>query len=396
MSSEPKKPIEEMLEASARARRAAFGSDPKMPNPMRARLHDEIGQLEHGDRSEGRKSWLQMFWPRITVAAALATLLILGPLMWWRSSRSTREGMMEVATRGTAAADEQDKLGELRTSSDRLTSNEVSRGTEADSAAAHPEDVLANGPAASAAGAPQVNLADNAQTKIEPATTPSQVTEEASVEMSKRFAAAAAGPTGPAPATKGYISKDQTAAGAAAETAASKARRPAADTTPQQSAQSAAQAFRNNSQANQVANVLNNFQVQQEGSEIRVIDSDGSIYTGNVEPIAGFTDRIGAKEKRSYDSRIKPDNNDAAVPQSQFRARGYNVSLKKTLTFEGNYIGPPQQQPRQNFLQNTRPQENEQATRIVGTARVHGEPPVRVDATAVEEAPKGNNNGRGD
>src|SRR5207237_9466111 len=118
----------------------------------------------------------------------------------------------------------------------------------------------------SAAAAPQVNLADNAQTKIEPVATPSQATEEASVEMSKRLSAAAARPTGPAPVTKGYISKDQTAAGPAAGTATSKTQRPAADATPQQLAQSAAQAFRNNSQANQAANVLNNFQVQQEGS----------------------------------------------------------------------------------------------------------------------------------
>ena len=42
MPLEPKKPIDELLEASAKARRAAFGADPKMPNPMRAQLHHEI------------------------------------------------------------------------------------------------------------------------------------------------------------------------------------------------------------------------------------------------------------------------------------------------------------------------------------------------------------------
>ncbi len=44
MASEPKKPIEQMLEALAKARRAEFGDDPKMPNPMRARLHEEIAR----------------------------------------------------------------------------------------------------------------------------------------------------------------------------------------------------------------------------------------------------------------------------------------------------------------------------------------------------------------
>ncbi len=33
-----------MLEALAKARRAEFGDDPKMPNPMRARLHEEIAR----------------------------------------------------------------------------------------------------------------------------------------------------------------------------------------------------------------------------------------------------------------------------------------------------------------------------------------------------------------
>src|SRR5437764_1480525 len=137
MPSEPKKPIEEMLEASARARRAAFGSDSKMPNPMRARLHDEIGRLGREDESEGRKSWLQMFWPRITVAAALATLLVLGPVMWWRASRSAREGTMEVASSGPGAANQpvQRDTGETRTSAEGLTSSKDGSTDKADSAA---------------------------------------------------------------------------------------------------------------------------------------------------------------------------------------------------------------------------------------------------------------------
>ena len=41
----PKKPtIEELLEASAKARREAFGPAPQMPNPMRARLQEEIAR----------------------------------------------------------------------------------------------------------------------------------------------------------------------------------------------------------------------------------------------------------------------------------------------------------------------------------------------------------------
>ena len=66
-----------MLEALAKARRAQFGDDPKMPNPMRARLHEEIARVgaAEDEKVESRGSWLTMFWPRVTVAAALATLI---------------------------------------------------------------------------------------------------------------------------------------------------------------------------------------------------------------------------------------------------------------------------------------------------------------------------------
>jgi len=43
-----------------------------------------------------------------------------------------------------------------------------------------------------------------------------------------------------------------------------------------------------------------------------------------------------AKRKESYDSQLKADAGSSAA-QSYFRATGFNVSLKKTLVFEGNY-----------------------------------------------------------
>ena len=78
-----------MLEALAKARRAQFGDDPKMPNPMRARLHEEIARTGTSDEEkvgESRASWITMFWPRLTVAAALATLIVLIPAIWWNQS----------------------------------------------------------------------------------------------------------------------------------------------------------------------------------------------------------------------------------------------------------------------------------------------------------------------
>src|SRR4029453_9494421 len=139
-----------MLEALAKARRAQFGDDPKMPNPMRARLHEEIGRVggAEEDNAESRPSWVTMFWPRVTVAAALATLIVLLPAIWWNQSHPIAE-RGEVAVRDRTAA-----------ASDGLNP------------AVPAKETLSKAPAISATE-PTVNLADNGQIKVEAAARPS-------------------------------------------------------------------------------------------------------------------------------------------------------------------------------------------------------------------------------
>jgi hypothetical protein len=155
------------------------------------------------------------------------------------------------------------------------------------------------------------------------------------------------------------------------------------------SQQSAVQSFRNNAQVSRAANVLNTFQVQQQGSEIRVLDADGSTYTGNIEQlgkngeldshIAARSD--AAKQTRRYAAKATGET-ESAVPQSYFRATGYNVSLKKTLVFEGNYAAPPEQPAKAMSNDRERAESSRDRARIVGTVRVNGEAPVEVDAIA--------------
>ena len=155
MASEPKKPMEQMLEALAKARRAEFGDDPKMPNPMRARLHEEIARAESAEQEKGesRLSWLMMFWPRVTVAAALATLIVLVPAIWWNQSHPVAESG-DLALRDRAAG----------------ASRELNPAVPA-------KDALAKVPGISATEK-TVNLADNSQIKVEPVTAPSSEAEE--------------------------------------------------------------------------------------------------------------------------------------------------------------------------------------------------------------------------
>ena len=270
-------------------------------------------------------------------------------------------------------------------------------------------------PAANAAE-PTVNLADNSQIKIEPAAKPSS---EANALASSTHVAQGRGATEfRSEGTKGFIDKEIASAKIQAAPAAappanadSKAKSatlaevapPAAEsssagsvgTKQQFSQQLAVQSFRNNAQVSRTANVLNTFQVQQDGSDIRVLDADGSTYTGKIEQRAKSVElessitagRAMAKRTLRRDAEAAGETQSAA-PQSYFRATGYNVSLKKTLVFEGNYAAPLLQQPaRSTSNDRERVERTHEQARIVGTVRVNGEAPVEVDAIAETSEP---------
>ncbi len=376
-----------MLEALAKARRAQFGDDPKMPNPMRARLHEEIARVGAAEEEnvESRPSWVTMFWPRVTVAAALATLIVLVPAIWWnRSHPLVESGDLALRDRTAGAVDGLNP-------------------------AVPAENTLAKASAASATE-PTVNLADNSQIKVEPAATPASEAEalassthvaqgRAATELSRQvtkdeFASAKIQSAPAAVAADGADSKaksDTIAAAAPPDAQPSSAG--SLGMTQQFSQQSGIQSFRNKAQVNGAANVLNTFQVQQQGNEIRVLDADGSTYTGKIEqlPKNAETDsrltmrRDAAKRTRSYAAKATPEHESDAP---QFRVTGFNVSLQKTLVFEGNYASPPAQQPAAGIPNDKeRAGQNRDQARIVGTVRVNGEAPVDVDAVAETSEP---------
>jgi hypothetical protein len=367
MGSEPKKPIEQMLEVLAKARRAEFGDDPKMPNPMRARLHEEIARAGAADEEnvESRESWLTRFWPRVTVAAALATLIVLVPAIWWNQKRPS-SASADVAARDRAAAG----------------GNRLNPAVAA-------ENTLAKAPSVSATK-PTVNLADNSQIKIEPAATPASEAEALKGFGDKEITSAKirAAPAAAAAAGVDSKTKSETIAGVAPPVAQPSSARGLA-TTQQFSQQSALQSFRNNAQVSRATNVLNTFQVQQEGSEIRVLDADGSTYTGKIEQLAKGVEldsRITARRyaaKQTRTDAAQAGEGESAASQSYFRTTGYNVSLKKTLVFEGNYAASAAQLPAKATTNDRdRAESTRDRARIVGTVRVNGEAPVEVDAIA--------------
>jgi len=156
----------------------------------------------------------------------------------------------------------------------------------------------------------------------------------------------------------------------------------------QQFSQNAAdQAFR--SKPKQTLNVLNEFQVEQTDHEIRVVDADGSTYSGKLEPLAQNDARSIFNQKRNYAApSSRPvtsldDKAQAANAEFYFRATGYNSSLKKRLVFEGNYIASSVSAQKKVAKAEAEERNEQIPARITGTAKIRGESPLQIDAIAV-------------
>jgi hypothetical protein len=365
MSLEPKKPIEDLLEATAKARRAQFGADPKMPNPMRVQLHHEIARVARDDDSPQSQHWFRILWPRLAFTTAFALILVsISTLWWWHEHQTSSGETMKLAMQKPARE------------------------------APPPEKVFEQG-AAAAAGPATPTFADNNAA----ASRPAEATKDA--DALGRFPEATTAPS-TAPMTDGLVAganktdqpllADRSLAAKEAKPATPAAAsfeqsRQMTNFRQQFSKDTANQEFR--SRLKQTANILNEFQVEQSDHEIRLVDADGSTYSGKLEPLAQNDARSIYNQKKnapfSQGARAFDEKAQSANAEYYFRATGYNTSLKKSLVFEGNYIAPLGVAQKKVAKAKTESEERDEeaSARITGVAKVHGESPVQIDAVAV-------------
>jgi hypothetical protein len=361
MPLEPKNPIEDLLEASARARRAEFGADPKMPNPMRAQLHHEIARL---GRTQEQQSghFFGIPWPRLALAIAFALILVSASGLWWWHERQGGGGeTLKLAMQEPAReAPPPEKVFE--------------QGAAAAGPAA---PTLADSNAAASRPAEEAKDADALTKSIGTTTTPSTTGP-----VTEGLMAAGAKTDQPLLAGSSLAAKEAPATSASA----SKAQNRQLTNFRQQFSQNAANQA---SKAKQTLNILNEFQVEQTDHEIRLVDADGSTYSGKLEPLAQNDARSIFNQKRNYtapSSRAATSFDDkaqAANAEFYFRATGYNSSLKKRLVFEGNYIASPVSAQKKVAKAEAEEREEQTPARITGTAKIRGETPVQINAIAV-------------
>jgi hypothetical protein len=367
MSLESKKPIEDLLEATAKARRAQFGADPPMPNPMRAQLHHEIARLGEGDEPRQSGHWFRILWPRLAFTTAFALILVcISTLWWWREHQTSSGGTMKLAMQ------------------------EPARETPP------PEKVFEQGAAAGTGSAAPTFADSNAA-----ASAPAEAAKDS--DALRRFAEATIAP-GTEPRRDGVVAggkktdqpllADKSLAAKEAEPAAPAAAslaqgRQMMNFRQQFSKDTANQEFR--SKLKQTANILNEFQVEKSDHEIRLVDADGSTYSGKLEPLAQNDARSVYNQKKNYNApssravQTLEEKARSVNAEYYFRATGYNTSLKKSLVFEGNYIAPLEVAQKKVAKAKTESEERDEeaSARITGVAKVHGESPVQIDAVAV-------------
>jgi prepilin-type processing-associated H-X9-DG protein len=109
-------------------------------------------------------------------------------------------------------------------------------------------------------------------------------------------------------------------------------------------------AFRNTALPAQAASVLANFQVQQNGNAIRVVDADGSVYDGVLladnavaqnEPAAvvpAAPPVAALAQSMEPAQNLANRNESAAAPNYFFRVTGMNRTLKQNVVFTGNLL----------------------------------------------------------
>lgn len=451
MPPDPEKPIEGLLRRYTRRRRERAGEPWTVRPVTRQLLQQEVARQFPKKRSFGsalrellRPRWLK---PLITVAGA-ASVIILGLILSVRPDTRTDKPttVTSSADRSKVVANDQPMSqlnavngaagsNQFLVASDNALSPSRDRALQQDlQSAPFAENRTTQEKKEAAPAAPAaLTLADNKKDQAASApdaTPPAPIAQDSFAAATSTAAGvssglAAASPkvskeiqTGKAPAQREGNSVSSFARaepGVALGKTAPEKSKPVmqyglfnASQTPLVSASRQQEALSRNTQLNsalgvqpQNANaqsVLRSFNVEQTGRELRVIDSDGSVYAGPVQttntlPVAlierrGLQDQ--AASKRGFQSfGIQESEMPSTV--SSFQLTGTNKTLNRRVLFNGILTTNRAIVAGRAFVQNTggiassanRVQANQhgQNLHLSGTAEIEGEPPVRIEAS---------------
>jgi hypothetical protein len=99
--------------------------------------------------------------------------------------------------------------------------------------------------------------------------------------------------------------------------------------------------FKNTVVQKKIAVVLANFQVQQNGNAIRIVDQDGSVYDGSfagaqMTPTGTMPTQV--EQEKSIAGRVEPNIEPQTTQNYFFRVSGTNQTLKQNVVFAGSLL----------------------------------------------------------
>jgi hypothetical protein len=150
--------------------------------------------------------------------------------------------------------------------------------------------------------------------------------------------------------------------------------------------------------------VLTSFNVEQAGRELRVIDSDGSVYAGPMQltnTLAGTLNQDGrgldaqAVSKKALERRFATQESEAPPAGSSFQVTGTNRTLNRRVVFQGvlttnqallagRWVAQSAREP-SGAVNGSQTNQSVQDLHLSGTAEIEGEQPVRIEASPVSK-----------
>jgi hypothetical protein len=340
---EPERDIEKELKAYAQQRRAAAGTPPELHPANRNALQAEAAGLAKSKDEKARPWWQTIWssWPRLAVVGGgVAAVVIIAVLL--RPPLNTQN---EEVNSFSANGQQRESVKALPQEKKEIADRKLAPATPppaepmtlADSSAAKSKaapvalrDAEVNSPVASAApaaspAAPPPPALALAVPKKQSATTDSGL---ASLDSNGAVPGSNHGFAG-APANAPMFSPAIIAANGAVSQVLQPFRRTDA---PQKVGK-----------VTGVSNVLASFRVEQDADKLRVIDSDGSIYTGFVAQSPDLAKQAVtayklAGEQKDTVADVAADKPPQPVRFYRFRVSGTNRTLKEEIVFTGNFL----------------------------------------------------------
>lgn len=326
MSSEPNRKIEDLLKRYAEQRKAASSADFEFHPATRNLLQGEVARTFGKTGTEKKKSSLLLLWPRLAIAGAFTAMLVFTVMMLNKPQRELKVAQSPAEI--VAPVPVQSRVVEvskpdLDASADKAalpTLETAAVQTEPSANLFAKRDDALRSRTLSDETRSEVKLSEPIQPPV-PAERKSEALADKKIpaksEAAETFARAtsvsgatvAAAPQSPAAESPKYFFADAEA-----------------QNRWQFVQQDSRAKYRQNLLSPTQPKILQSFDLVRTGGKVRVIESDGSIYDGEI--LAAAQDKSVEK-----DSAISRDQN----AEFAFRATGTNQQLNRVVTFTGNF-----------------------------------------------------------